>query len=437
MLRGLEIQERLASLKDGDQYFVPVVEKIMENGELICHVEPEGQPVDLFIRTVQLDLKQELHMFRHMLEGVGVMHAQKVANLDIKLNNMIMKDPVTAMKARFCDFDLSIMLDDINTAGIVPIGTYESMCREVLQKMPYLPVMADLWATVLTAWRLMALERPSLHWLSGILDSPERRGSIWLALAESFPWLADDPVSEEEFSSDDESITSDDALLDRLRWDDSTDNRKKLQLFFWSNLEFPDDIYKLRLLPAERCILKEMLSIMFLPSSYSDKFQRMMSLITAASRCASQVSICFKCNEEKILQIIQESGYQPCERVERLTRAIQPMQSRQSYLSSSQAPDGFNEEIPKAEVSWHTRDKQNQQVDCFMIRKGSVVRRVVASQSASWADLRNMLIDYLACRESLDFLEEKNDSQLFAWLIMRWRLECSLPNAAFRPRLAC
>lgn len=430
VLKGVNIQERLASSEMGDKYIVPVVEKVMENGEFICHVEPEGTPASQLFHARYLDLKQKLHIFQQMFEAVEVMHAQEVVNLDIKLANIIMKNPIDSLIPRFCDFDVSMTFDDTDQQGIMQISTCESACHEVLQGVPYLPVMVDLWATTLTVWHTMALKLPSLHWLSGMLRSA-RRDKIRSELIRSFPFLADHTPEGRLFPDGGRMTTYEEILCDRLCKDRDLAIRKKLQLFFWNNLEFPDDTYKLRLPLAERCILREMLSIMFLPSSCSDKFRRMMNLITAASRCALQVSILFKCNEEEILQTIRESGYQPCERVERLTRAIQPMQSmrsRQPHPSSSQAPDGFSEEIPKAEALAHIGEKQNRQVSHFMVRKRSVVQILVASKIASRDDLRDMLIDYLASGGSLESLEEKNDSHLFAWLTRKWQSRCGLPT---------
>ena len=412
-LRGVNIQEQLANLKGGEQYFVPVVEKVMENDELICHVEPEGTPATWFIRDTKLDLKQKLQIFSHILEAVERMHANNVVNLDIKLGNIIMEKPDAAMKARFCDFDASTKLKDTDRRFTLPITTCENMCCEVLQKVRYLPVMADLWAAALTLWKLITSDTPSMHWLSGVLSS-SRQDEIMLGLVEIFPFLACDPVPEEGLPSDGECMTPCKRLR-RLRnyvfRSKNVEARKKMQLFFWNNLEFPDDIYKLRLLPDERCILEEILSIMFLPSSYSDKFRRMMSLMTTASRCAGQFARCTECNEEGILQIIQKAGYQPCVRIERPARAIQPMQSlqspqspqspqfmqsmqatrslqslhamhamhtmrslqatrslqavqsRQPYPSSDQLSGGCDEEISRAEVSAHIGDEQNRQVN--------------------------------------------------------------------------
>ena len=103
-LQGLEIQEKLARLEDGDQYFVPVIEKVMENGQLICHVEPIGVPVMTHIDVEGLDLTQVFGLICRMLVAVGTMHAQGIAHLDIKPDNLVLETPdvETDMTARFC-----------------------------------------------------------------------------------------------------------------------------------------------------------------------------------------------------------------------------------------------------------------------------------------------------------------------------------------------
>ena len=102
----------------------------------------------------------------------------------------------------------------------------------------------------------------------------------------------------------------DDCLIDLLRKDRSAKGRTALQLFFWENFNFPADIDKLQFASAaEKYILKEMLWIMFLPFSYSDKLERTTGLITAASRCAETFDIHPEYNEEEVQQIIRDAGY--------------------------------------------------------------------------------------------------------------------------------
>ena len=427
-LKGVIIQENLASQEGGDKYFVPVVKKIMKNGELICHVEPEGTPVDVFLNTTRLDLRQKLHMFLHVLEGVGVMHAHKVANLDIKLNNIVMKNPVTAMKARLCDFDLSITLDNIDEPDIVPIGTYENMCYPVLVKESYPPVMADLWATILTLWKLMAFTRPSLHWLSGVLKNMEKRGRILPVLIDRLSWPEGDHVPEWRSLSDDESMMFDHDLIDRLRRDNNEENRQNLQLFFWENFEFPADIDNMKFSAAEKCILKEMISIMLSVSAYDDKFRRMMSFITAASGCIGQLAEPCGYDEAAILRMIRQAGYQSCGRVESLTQAIQ-------LHSPGQSSDRHGAEMP--EVLAHPGDRQNQQINDFMVRKSPLIQLALVAQNARWDDLKDILTDYLARGESLNSLEEKDDAQLVIWLALEWRNRYNLSGNDSRLRLAC
>ena len=427
-LKGVNIQEELASSHNGDQYFVPVVEKVMKNGELICHVEPEGVPVIDYLNANKLDLKQHLHLFSRMLEAIGAMHSREVVNLDIKASNMIVKRPVTAMRVRLCDFDFARRWSETDGRVVLPVGTYENMCPQVLDEMPYLPKMADLWAFILTVWKIMTCNSPFRHWLSGMLNSPERRDTVSLKFAKCFSLSGWGHVSERASLPDGQHVIADD-LLERLCQDQKRGekNRQRLQLFFWNNLVFPADIDRLRMSARKRCILKEMLSIMFIPSTYRDKFEKMMSLIVTACDRAELFVIHPEYNEEKILHIIQAAGYQPCKRVERPTKAIQ-------LCSSDCLPGGFAGEM--SEESAKAGGEQYRQVNDFMVRKQHLLPQFV-KQGANQNDLRGMLIDYLAGGGSLSSLEAKDDSQLSDWLMRKWQARCDQPEISLQFKQAC
>ena len=329
-LKGLEIQKKLARVRNGCRYFVPVVETVMENGELVCHVEPKGTPLNRYIKSANLDLKQKLYLALQMITAVEVMHTQKIAYLDIKPANLIMKHPVTAMKVRFCDFDSAIDLEwaGIEHAGRVPVGTYEYACPKVLQNTKYFPVMADLWAFTLTVWMLMALEFPSVHWLSTMMDVEKRRKKMLSELAKC-PYIAKwDRDSKGKPIPAGAPLVLNKQLVRSLIHSDNKEVRRRLQLFFLNNLRLPTDIDKLPLSAAEKCILKEMLSMMFAPSAtYQEVMKQMTSLITAALHYVGTLETHSEHDEKKMLKIMREAGYHPfCNHgfVANLTRAIQP-----------------------------------------------------------------------------------------------------------------
>ena len=329
-LKGLEIQKKLARVRNGCRYFVPVVETVMENGELVCHVEPKGTPLNRYIKSANLDLKQKLYLALQMITAVEVMHTQKIAYLDIKPANLIMKHPVTAMKVRFCDFDSAIDLEwaGIEHAGRVPVGTYEYACPKVLQNTKYFPVMADLWAFTLTVWMLMALEFPSVHWLSTMMDVEKRRKKMLSELAKC-PYIAKwDRDSKGKPIPAGAPLVLNKQLVRSLIHSDNKEVRRRLQLFFLNNLRLPTDIDKLPLSAAEKCILKEMLSMMFAPSAtYQEVMKQMTSLITAALHYVGTLETHSEHDEKKMLKIMREAGYHPFRHhgfVANLTRAIQP-----------------------------------------------------------------------------------------------------------------
>ena len=317
-LKGVKIQERLASLEGGDKYFVPVVEKVIENGELICHVEPAGVSADQCIHDT-LSTKQKADILLHVFEAIRMMHAQNIAHLDIKPGNLIVKYPTDEMTMRFCDFEFAMELSDISAPATIESGTYRSLCSQVLKGEPYSPGMSDLWAFTLTAWMLMALDEAAVNWLSGMLYSKERQGKISSEFVKciGFPAVivCDDHLSGEESPSVCDQVTkiTRSALLNTFRQGRAgKDGPLVLQRFFWHHFEFPADIDELLLLSADKCILKEMLSIMFASFSYSDTVEKMMSLLTAASRCGDTLEIYSENNgnnEKGLLQIIQDAGY--------------------------------------------------------------------------------------------------------------------------------
>ena len=178
-LAGLTIRNRLARLNGADRYFVPVVEQVMSRGQLICYVEPEGVPVTRHIKSNGMKLTQKLPVFSRILPAVRIMHKRGVVHLDIKPDNLIMKNPAVDMTARLCNFDSAVRLspEDMKEPAVVQPGTWEYACSEVLQgTTSCLHVMVDLWAFTLTAWSLMASKTPCDHWLSSIMDEDDGGG---------------------------------------------------------------------------------------------------------------------------------------------------------------------------------------------------------------------------------------------------------------------
>ena len=419
---GLMIQEKLVNSDNGDQYFVPVAEKVIEDGELICHVEPKGTPVMKYIKGNKLNLKQKICLVSQTFKAVERMHAQGIANLDIQAGNLILKNPNADIQVRFCDFDFAVEIDEIDRAITVPVGTWEYMCSQAIQEKPCSPGMADLWACTLTAWVLMTSKLPVLHWVSGILSTTARRSRVLPALFEYLGLTEQGHASERKLFSDDKSVMSDECnsmyhcLTDHLCKRKTGEERKQLQLFFWQHLELPVDIDNLQLPSAEGYILKEMLSIMFFPSTYRDKFKKITGLITAASHCDELLAEHPGFDEAKVLQIIQIMGYQPCDQVERLTDT-----TRQLHLCSD-LPDRSDEEGVEV-LPGFSDDKRYRQACCqadgFMMRRHLAFQ--LAEQTASQDDLRAMLIDLFAEGRSLNNLEKKDDYQLSAWLKCEWR----------------
>ena len=417
-LHGLEIQEMLANSDNGDQYFVPVVEKVIEDDELICHVEPEGIPVVEYIKANELNLKQKIRMISQTFKAVERMHVQGIANLDIKANNLVLKNPNADIQVRFCDFDFAIEVDEIDRAMIVPIGTWEYMCSQVLQGEYCSPGMDDLWACTLTAWMLMTSKLPVLHWISEVLSTMERGSRVLPELFDYLGLTEQGHASERKLFPDNKSLMSDECnsmyhfLTDHLCKKKTGEDRKRLQLFFWKHLELPVDIDNLQLPPAEGYILKEMLSIMFFPSSYRDKFKKIMSLITVASHCAGLFAENPKLDEAKVLKLMEVMGYQPCDQVERLTDATQ-----QLHLCSH-LPDRSDEEGVEV-LPRFSGGKQSRQVNDFVRQRRSAFE--IVGQTASLDDLRELLVDYLAEGGSLDSLKKKDDYHLSDWLKHEWQ----------------
>ena len=117
----------------------------------------------------------------------------------------------------------------------------------------------------------MAADIPALHWLEGVWRCTERRNQVFPELAICFSLSGWDCISGREIFSDDKCVKYGEALLDCLRCHKGDEKiLGQLQCFFWDNFKFPADIDSLGLSPAEKHILKEMLSIMFLPSDYDD-----------------------------------------------------------------------------------------------------------------------------------------------------------------------
>ena len=430
-LQGLEIQEKLARLEDGDQYFVPVIEKVMENGQLICHVEPIGVPVMTHIDVEGLDLTQVFGLICRMLVAVGTMHAQGIAHLDIKPDNLILETPdvETDMTARFCGFVRAVESDGIYTPVVIPVDTCTSMCASVPRQVPCSPVMADLWAFTFTAWALMAADIPALHWLEGVWRCTERRNQVFPELAICFSLSGWDCISGREIFSDDKCVKYGEALLDCLRCHKGDEKiLGQLQCFFWDNFKFPADIDSLGLSPAEKHILKEMLSIMFLPSDYDDRFGKMMTLLPAALSCVESFLSCSALDKKTAMELIKKRGYQPCKRNQRFTGITQLCQLGHSL--GEFCGDILAESAP-------INGEQYQRLGDFIMRKQRTLTRFAKQEAVDRTDVEDMLIDYLAEQGTLELLEEKNDSQLFGWLMTEWETRCRLQIFSHRLGQVC
>ena len=351
-LAGLKIREELSKLKGADQYFVPVVEQVIKKGQLICYVEPEGVPVIRHFESKGLKLTQKLPVFLRILTAVKIMHDQGIMHLDIKPDNLIMKNPAIDMTIRFCNFDSAVYLGpaNMNKPTVVQPGTCEYACSEVLQgTTSCLHVMADLWSFTLTVWSLMASEVPCRHWLLGMMnDSEERRSKILSELFGVTFGPERNQASKRKpfsFNSIPAFIRQMISCLDRQIADNV---RRQLQLLFWDNLKFPTDVDKLQLSAAEKCILKEMLSIMFFSFGYSDTLESMESLITAASRCADTLETYFEHDETKALETILNAGYQPCNHA--IDIKLNRSRIMPPCLSELSPDDELYEEIPTVAI---------------------------------------------------------------------------------------
>ena len=411
-LIGLEIQEKLLSLKGGGRYFVPVAEKVVDNDELICHVEPEGMPVSECINTNTWSIKQEMLVLCRTLSAIKMMHAQSIAHLNIKPDNLIVEKSDTEMEVKLSGFDFAMELNDINQLEFIQSGTYEYMCRDMLRGELYIPGLADLWAFTFTAWMLMASEKAPLHWLSGMQENADRRSQIYPLLNKKLSLTIMDSKLPEGGSLPGAVEVPDDRLIDLLRKDRSAKGCRALQQFFWECFNFPADIDKLQFASAaKKYILKEMLWIMCVPFSYSDKLEKMTGLITAASCCAETFDIHPEYDEEKVQKIIQKAGHKPFTEFLGMESALCCLPE---WLGSKEIP----------EASAKLSNEQYRQLDNFMERKCRVFQYM--EQITKWNDLRDMLIGYLAEGGSLDFLEEKgdDDNRLFLWLIGKLRARC-------------
>ena len=442
-LQGLKIQEKLASLENGDKYFVPVVEKVIKYGRLVCHVEPEGVPVIQYVRSrekekLKLRLTQKLSMFSRILTAVEIMHDQKIAHLDIKPDNLIMKDPAIDMTVRFCDFEFAREFHEADRKVVIRVGTHIAMCDALLDHRPCSPEIADLWAFTLTVWMLMSSDIPSLHWLYGAMYITERRNQLFPVLAEYFSWPGLDCVPERTLPSGKKVKVFDHdtgvKLCRWLRFDTAEWSRRKLQSFLWKYLKFPADIdYLRRLCPAEKCMLKELLSIMFSQSGYRDKLVRVHGLISAALRCAETLETHSEYNEERVLQTIQGAGYLSCNHAEMLTRAI-----RAPYLScpSGHSSNGSHGGVLKVSAAC-SGNEQSREIDDFVVRKQRLIKSIVKKTASSWNDVRNIFVDHCSMNGSLDLLENKSDLALFLWLTVELHKRCELKKNTHQLKPAC
>jgi len=148
----LRILEHLHSINSSYNHTIPLLETFQLDPWTFVFL-PEGTPLDQGIEDGKF--RSEFVAFsRQLIEGVGFLHCNGIAHLDIKPQNIIVRQ----RRLLIIDFDISVYISGPDMLIDRYCGTREWMAPEINRqdgsKRLYSPLRADLWSCGQVLWYL-------------------------------------------------------------------------------------------------------------------------------------------------------------------------------------------------------------------------------------------------------------------------------------------
>lgn len=119
----------------------------------------KGLPLDRFLLSHPIGLRQLLDLFRQMLEGLAAAHAGGIIHRDLKPQNIMIDEQ---FKAKLVDFGVAKALSDpmsTNTTAGVVMGTIAYIAPELMRGLPA-TLQCDIYAMGLVFYYALTGEQP-------------------------------------------------------------------------------------------------------------------------------------------------------------------------------------------------------------------------------------------------------------------------------------
>lgn len=139
-----------------------------EDGILYFAIEyVEGQSITTFSEQKQLDLNERLNLFLKVCQGVQHAHRKAVLHLDLKPNNILVREIDHVAMPKIIDFGIALSADpegDFRRQHHLNLGTPLYMSPEALANDGTdLDTRADVYALGIILFELLTGQRPSLE----------------------------------------------------------------------------------------------------------------------------------------------------------------------------------------------------------------------------------------------------------------------------------
>jgi serine/threonine protein kinase len=140
----LQFLQHLHRINSSDNHTIPSLETLNLNmGTFIC--VPEATPLNIGFKLGMFH-NDIVDFSRQLIEGVGFLHRQGIAHLDIKPQNIV----ALPHQLFIIDFDISVQVSGPNALIDRWCGTPGWMAPEIGPRhgprCPYSPIRADLWS---------------------------------------------------------------------------------------------------------------------------------------------------------------------------------------------------------------------------------------------------------------------------------------------------
>lgn len=117
-------------------------------------------PLSVFAQQRMTHFRQVSRVLRDVLSGLSFLHSHNIAHLDVKSDNVLLRDDSTAV---LIDFGFAQRVSSTDPAVKVLTCTVDYQSPEIAKAEPADPRSADVWALGVLAFLLLTGELPFVH----------------------------------------------------------------------------------------------------------------------------------------------------------------------------------------------------------------------------------------------------------------------------------